>query len=165
MPTDEDTHGLGVAEVVDESDPEPVVVDMQRRVKPIVGSNSYATRKTVAQGALDFALLMTNASQLKALVDIPSNSRGNFFVGLLVLLGVSIAFQVSAGVVLLILGMMDPDESDEPAHKRAERLNNASVCIILIITIINVFISAFGISYVDNIPGTPAPHLVTTVGP
>ncbi|XP_076469746.1 ninjurin-1-like [Babylonia areolata] len=164
MPGDEESRGMRDH---DGEDNGPVSTDTEHHtlVKPLVGSNSYATRKTVAQGALDFALLMANSSQLKALVDIPVNARGNFYVGLLVLLGLSIALQVSAGVVLLILGMMDPDESDEPAHKRAERLNNASVCIILIITIINVFISAFGISYVDNIPGTSAPHVVTTLAP
>ncbi|KAL8592196.1 hypothetical protein ACOMHN_030871 [Nucella lapillus] len=126
--------------------------------EPFSPTSSYATRKTVAQGALDFALLMANASQLKALVDIPANSRGPFYEGLLVLLGFSIALQVSAGLVLLILGMMDGD--GEPAHKRAERLNNASVCLILIITVLNVFISAFGITYVDNIP-----DVSTTVAP
>ncbi|XP_076468846.1 ninjurin-1-like isoform X2 [Babylonia areolata] len=121
--------------------------------QPFVPSKAYATRKTVAQGALDFALLMANASQLKALVDIPSNSRGNFYVGLLVLLGMSIALQVTAGLILLVLGMMDP--KGEAAHSRAEHLNNASVCLILLITVINVFISAFGISYVDDSSSNP----------
>ncbi|KAK7504185.1 hypothetical protein BaRGS_00004489, partial [Batillaria attramentaria] len=105
---------------------------------PFVPSKAYATRKTIAQGALDFALLMANASQLKALLDVPSNSRDNLYIPLL----------IGAGIVLLLLGMMDPQT--ETGHKRAENLNNSSVCLILLITVINVFISAFGISFVDD---------------
>ena len=56
--------------------------------------------------------------------------------------------QITAGLVLLVLGMSDPKH--EKAHRRTEHLNNASVCLILLITVINVFISAFGISYVDD---------------
>ena len=62
--------------------------------QPFVPSKAYATRKTIAQGALDIALLMANASQLKALIDIPANNRGNFYAVLLALLGVSIVLQV-----------------------------------------------------------------------
>nr|KAG5711892.1 hypothetical protein BaRGS_026333 [Batillaria attramentaria] len=116
--------------------------------KPFVPSKAYATRKTIAQGALDFALLMANASQLKALLDVPSNSRDNLYIPLLVLLALSICLQIGAGIVLLLLGMMDPQT--ETGHKRAENLNNSSVCLILLITVINVFISAFGISFVDD---------------
>ncbi|KAK7102237.1 ninjurin-1-like isoform X1 [Littorina saxatilis] len=116
--------------------------------KPFVPSKAYATRKTIAQGALDLALLMANASQLKALVDIPANHRNDFYVGLLVLIGLSIALQLAAGIILLVLGMTNP--KDEEGHKRTECLNNSSVSIILLITVVNIFISAIGISYVEN---------------
>ncbi|KAK7102238.1 ninjurin-1-like isoform X3 [Littorina saxatilis] len=115
---------------------------------PFVPSKAYATRKTIAQGALDLALLMANASQLKALVDIPANHRNDFYVGLLVLIGLSIALQLAAGIILLVLGMTNP--KDEEGHKRTECLNNSSVSIILLITVVNIFISAIGISYVEN---------------
>ena len=58
-------------------------------------SNAYATRKTVAKGALDFALLLANSTQVKTLVDIPVKNRSNFHTCLLVLLSLSIILQVS----------------------------------------------------------------------
>ncbi|KAL8575740.1 hypothetical protein ACOMHN_055929 [Nucella lapillus] len=113
-------------------------------------TKAYTTRKTVAQGALDFALLMANASQLKALVEVPANSRSTFHLGLLLLLALSIALQVAAGIILLLLGMMDPKGKKET--RRVEWLNNVSVCLILLITVVNIFIASFGISYVDDAP-------------
>lgn len=113
-----------------------------------VPTRAYATRKTLAQGALDLALLMANASQLKALVDIPVNHRRSYYVGLIIMLAISILLQVVTGLLLLILGFSDP--KSPRGHRRMENMNNASVCLILLITIVNVFISAFGISYVDT---------------
>ncbi|KAK7102239.1 ninjurin-1-like isoform X4 [Littorina saxatilis] len=131
-----------------QTQPSDVEAEIRTDKKPFVPSKAYATRKTIAQGALDLALLMANASQLKALVDIPANHRNDFYVGLLVLIGLSIALQLAAGIILLVLGMTNP--KDEEGHKRTECLNNSSVSIILLITVVNIFISAIGISYVEN---------------
>ncbi|XP_025107832.1 ninjurin-2-like isoform X2 [Pomacea canaliculata] len=108
-------------------------------------TRSYATRKTVAEGLLDIALLLANASQLKAMVTLPSDKRDHFFVAQIVLIGLSILLQIVTGVILFTLGMMNP--KDEEGHQRAINLNNASVGLILFITIINVFISSFGFNY------------------
>lgn len=56
-------------------------------------TRSYATRKTVAEGLLDIALLLANASQLKAMVTLPSDRRDHFFVAQIVLIGLSILLQ------------------------------------------------------------------------
>lgn len=55
--------------------------------------NKYATRKTVAQGMLDFALLTANASQLKYVVQ--SGDKLQFYKLLLWLTSASILLQVS----------------------------------------------------------------------
>ncbi|XP_046341449.2 ninjurin-1-like [Haliotis rufescens] len=113
--------------------------------KPVrsgTSATAYATRKTVAQGMLDFALLMANASQMKALVKSKSVSHDAMFVVLLFLIAVSIILQIITGIIIAVLGAMDVH--DEAAHLRAHRLNNTTVGLILGITVINVFVAAFG---------------------
>ncbi|XP_046561069.1 ninjurin-1-like [Haliotis rubra] len=113
--------------------------------QPVVSGTSrtaYATRKTVAQGMLDFALLMANASQLKALLKSKTVPHDATFIGLVFLIAVSIILQIITGVIIAVLGSMDVH--DEAAHIRAHRLNNSTVGLILGITITNVFIAAFG---------------------
>uniref|UniRef100_A0A182V9E9 Uncharacterized protein n=2 Tax=Anopheles merus TaxID=30066 RepID=A0A182V9E9_ANOME len=53
--------------------------------------NSYATRKSIAQGMLDLALLTANASQLKYILTVGETHQ--FYHLLLVLIIVSISLQ------------------------------------------------------------------------
>lgn len=55
--------------------------------------NRYATKKTVAQGMLDIALLTANASQLKYILQ--SGDKLQFYTLLLWLISASIILQVS----------------------------------------------------------------------
>lgn len=55
-------------------------------------ANRYATKKTVAQGMLDIALLTANASQLKYILQV--GDKHEFYSLLLVLISVSILMQV-----------------------------------------------------------------------
>lgn len=55
-------------------------------------ANRYATKKTVAQGMLDIALLTANASQLKYILQV--GSQHEFYTLMLVLICVSIVMQV-----------------------------------------------------------------------
>ncbi|XP_046548682.1 ninjurin-2-like [Haliotis rubra] len=115
-------------------------------VPPGYTKRAYATRKTVAEGLLDFALLMANATQLKALLDLPEgDARNSFFYTTLSLLGVSIALQIITGILIFVLGTMEVKTEEE--QKKANSLNNASVALIMFITVVNVFITAFGIKY------------------
>lgn len=54
--------------------------------------NDYATRKTIAQGMLDLALLTANAAQLKRIMTIGNAHR--FYYLLMVLITISICLQV-----------------------------------------------------------------------
>ncbi|XP_076448333.1 ninjurin-2-like [Babylonia areolata] len=117
----------------------------------------YATRKTIAQGALLVALMMANASQLTALLDARDDRKARYFVCLLVLLGLSLFTQLVTAVLLIVVGITRPDTAQ--AHHRVTRLNTVTVCIAFLITILNVFITAFGITYVheENSHTTPTP--------
>jgi hypothetical protein len=55
-------------------------------------NNKYATRKTITQGLVDIALLITNISQLKAVLDVADHQP--FFTLLVTLLSISILLQV-----------------------------------------------------------------------
>ncbi|XP_015361741.2 ninjurin-1 [Marmota marmota marmota] len=64
--------------------------------------NHYANKKSAAESMLDIALLMANASQLKAVVE--QGPSFAFFVPLVVLISISLALQISVGVLLIFLG-------------------------------------------------------------
>lgn len=55
-------------------------------------ANRYATKKTIAQGMLDIALLTSNASQLKYVLQ--AGDKHEFFHLMIVLISVSIILQV-----------------------------------------------------------------------
>jgi len=64
--------------------------------------NHYANKKSAAESMLDIALLMANASQLKAVIEQgPSLS---FYMPLIVLISLSLAMQIMVGVLLIFLG-------------------------------------------------------------
>jgi hypothetical protein len=96
---------------------------------------------------------MANGSQLKTLLASDA-TESKFYWPIFVLLLLSIAIQVIAGFLILALGSMDIEENVE----RANRINNAIVGLIFIVTVINVFIAAFGLALKDV---TPLPHVPT----
>ncbi|XP_055283463.1 ninjurin-1 isoform X2 [Moschus berezovskii] len=65
--------------------------------------NHYANKKSAAESMLDIALLMANASQLKAVID--QGSGFAFFIPLVVLISISLVLQIAVGVLLIFLGM------------------------------------------------------------
>lgn len=62
-------------------------------------ANRYATKKTIAQGMLDIALLTANASQLKYILQV--GDKHEFYTLMLTLITVSIILQVSSAFVQL----------------------------------------------------------------
>lgn len=64
-------------------------------------ANRYATKKTIAQGMLDIALLTANASQLKYILQV--GQKHEFYTLMLILISVSIIMQVNIIIILLLL--------------------------------------------------------------
>ncbi|RWS30290.1 Ninjurin-1-like protein [Leptotrombidium deliense] len=67
--------------------------NVKNEAKPpinLLDPNTYATRKTIAQGMMDIALLTANASQLKQVLQI---GKSNSFYTLMILL-------ISSSIVL-----------------------------------------------------------------
>lgn len=103
--------------------------------------NHYATKKSAAESMLDVALLMANASQLKAVME--HGTANNFYAVLIALLSVSIIFQIVVGVLLIFI--VKYDLNDAGKHRKLDLLNNIATGLIFIIVVVNVFITAFGV--------------------
>ncbi|XP_020811476.1 ninjurin-1 isoform X3 [Drosophila serrata] len=67
-------------------------------------ANRYATKKTIAQGMLDIALLTANASQLKYILQV--GEQHQFYKLMLILISLSIVMQVAAGILLVIQSLI-----------------------------------------------------------
>lgn len=108
--------------------------------------NSYATKKTLAKGLLDIGLLMANASQLKSLLSL--GPAQDYYYANLVLISLSIILQIVVGVVLLVLGSIEG--KTVTGKLTSSRLNDVTVGFVFAITVINVFIAAFGIKLSES---------------
>ncbi|XP_057395225.1 uncharacterized protein LOC130706619 isoform X3 [Balaenoptera acutorostrata] len=64
--------------------------------------NHYANKKSAAESMLDIALLLANASQLKAVIE--QGPGFAFFIPLVVLISISLMLQIGVGVLLIFLG-------------------------------------------------------------
>ncbi|CAG7816323.1 unnamed protein product [Allacma fusca] len=109
--------------------------------------NRYATKKTIAQGMLDIALLTANASQLKYVLQ--TGGHHPFYTLMLTLISLSIALQVVSGIIALTLNAVQ--------DCRLHILSNATFLIVInqiqlycsfIVTGINILISAFDPTFV-----------------
>ncbi|XP_035794836.1 ninjurin-2-like [Anopheles albimanus] len=102
--------------------------------------NSYATRKSIAQGMLDLALLTANASQLKYILTV--GMAHEFYHLLLTLIIVSISLQLFQALLIIVLAVVfDVNKVEE--QKRSDYLNNILIGITVISVVVNVIISAF----------------------
>ncbi|XP_040162815.1 ninjurin-2-like [Anopheles arabiensis] len=102
--------------------------------------NSYATRKSIAQGMLDLALLTANASQLKYILTVGETHQ--FYHFLLVLIIVSISLQIFQALLIIVLAVVfDINKVEE--QKRTDIVNNILIAFTVISVVVNVIISAF----------------------
>ncbi|KAK1135336.1 ninjurin-1-like [Acipenser oxyrinchus oxyrinchus] len=111
-----------------------------RRNAPI-NMNHYANKKSAAESMLDIALLMANASQLKAVVE--QGPSFSFYVPIVALISISLILQVVVGVLLIFI--VKYDLNDENRQARLDLLNNITTGLVFIIVVVNIFITAFGV--------------------
>lgn len=114
--------------------------------KPL-DANSYATKKTIAQGMLDIALLTANASQLKYVLQV--GHQHEFYTLMVWLISISIVLQACQGVLYVMLGsVFNINKSKDQGG--ASIWNNTVLAIGILTTIINVIISAFDMRETDR---------------
>ncbi|XP_034941478.1 ninjurin-2 isoform X1 [Chelonus insularis] len=102
--------------------------------------NRYATKKTIAQGMLDIALLTANASQLKYILQV--GKKHEFYTLMLSLICLSIGLQIIQGLICLLLGS-GYNINKQKDHKSAELWNNIVLSMMMLTVAVNVGISVF----------------------
>ncbi|XP_063699193.1 ninjurin-1 [Culicoides brevitarsis] len=102
-------------------------------------ANRYATKKTIAQGMLDIALLTANASQLKYILQV--GEKHEFYTLMLTLITISIILQVAAAVLGIILTQMQ----NRGNHVVANRLNHISLALVVLLMFCHVISLNFGL--------------------
>ncbi|XP_063830420.1 ninjurin-2 isoform X2 [Ostrinia nubilalis] len=110
-------------------------------------ANRYATKKTVAQGMLDIALLTSNASQLKYVLQV--GPKHEFYTLLVVLISISIVLQVVSAIVALVLSSIF-NINHQPDHRKAEILNNTSLAFKVMSITLNIIISILYSIQIDS---------------
>lgn len=100
----------------------------------------YSTKKTVAQGFMDVALLSANADQLRTLVTT-GDSSSPFHTVCVVFLSLSIALQVVIAVCLMLKGRYNINKPQQ--FRSAEIVNNVCMVASVFLTAFNVLASAF----------------------
>uniref|UniRef100_A0A8C3G0L1 Ninjurin 2 n=1 Tax=Cyclopterus lumpus TaxID=8103 RepID=A0A8C3G0L1_CYCLU len=102
--------------------------------------NLYATKKTAAEGMLDIALFLANITHMKTVIEQGAGYR--YYAAVLTLISFSLALQIVAGVLIIIIARRDI--SEEANQKRLDSLNNTTTILIFLIFVTNIFISVFG---------------------
>ncbi|AWO98053.1 putative ninjurin-2-like isoform 2 [Scophthalmus maximus] len=110
--------------------------------------NLYATKKTAAEGMLDIALFLANITHMKTVIEQGAGYR--YYAAVLTLISFSLALQIVAGVLIIIIGRRDLNNS--ALQKRLDYLNNVTTIIVFITTVLNFFISTFGMQRTGHFP-------------
>ncbi|KAF7660769.1 hypothetical protein LDENG_00275990 [Lucifuga dentata] len=103
--------------------------------------NHYANKKSAAESMLDVALLMANASQLKAVIE--QGPDFVFYVPLIILISISLSLQIIVGILLIFI--VKWNLNDERMHSKLNILENIATAFIFVIVVVNIFITAFGV--------------------
>uniref|UniRef100_A0A1A7YLM1 Ninjurin 2 n=1 Tax=Iconisemion striatum TaxID=60296 RepID=A0A1A7YLM1_9TELE len=110
--------------------------------------NLYATKKTAAEGMLDIALFLANITHMKTVIEQGAGYR--YYVAVLTLISFSLALQIVAGVLIIIIGRRNLNNST--LQSRLDYLNNITTIIVFITTVLNCFISTFGMQRTGHFP-------------
>ncbi|KAK2575104.1 hypothetical protein KPH14_008830 [Odynerus spinipes] len=110
--------------------------------------NIYQHKKTLAQGMMDLALLSANANQLRYVLQ--TDGRHPYYYPSLAMISISLLIQIVVGIGLIWNSRYDVKVDAQMC--KADTANNWTVAGIFLVTVLNVFISSFGV--VDQITTT-----------
>ncbi|KAG7477860.1 hypothetical protein MATL_G00074000 [Megalops atlanticus] len=112
----------------------------RHRQEPL-NMNHYANKKSAAESMLDIALLMANASQLKAVLE--QGPEFSFYIPLITVISLSLILQIIVGILLIFI--VKWNLNDESKQFKLNVLENITTALVFIIVVMNVFITAFGV--------------------
>lgn len=102
---------------------------------------NYTTKKNIAQGMMDIALLTANASQLRYVMRSPYWDI--YHQVNITLISISIALQIIAGVLLVFISRYDYKKKE--SKDVTQIMSDVVVIFIFAITVVNIFIATFGV--------------------
>ena len=103
--------------------------------------NTFSNRKTYSTGLLDLALLTSNFVQMKNI--IISNKWTPLNVILIMFIIISVGLQLACGVVLIFAARNFDEFTNDNSRRYSIRINNSVTLLVLLISILNIFISVF----------------------
>ncbi|XP_051176310.1 ninjurin-A-like [Leptopilina boulardi] len=112
---------------------------------PTPDVNVYQQKKTIAQGMMDLALISANANQFRYVLQ--SSGNHPYYYPSLAMIGMSLILQVAIGIGLIWNSRYNVKVDSEMC--KANRASNWTIIGIFSVTVLNVFISSFGV--VDSI--------------
>lgn len=95
---------------------------------------------------MDLALLSSNANQLRYVLEL--KNRHSYYLFSLTFIISSLVMQVVVGIGLVLNSRYNVKNKDDIC--KADKINNLITIGILLITIVNVFISAFGVAEISS---------------
>ncbi|XP_029911171.1 ninjurin-1 isoform X3 [Myripristis murdjan] len=111
-------------------------------ISPVsLNMNHYANKKSAVESMLDVALLMANASQLKAVLE--QGPDVSLYTLIITLISISLCLQVAVGVLLIFIVRWNVN--DERKHWKLNIMENVATGLVFLIVVVNVFITAFGV--------------------
>lgn len=112
--------------------------------------NIYQQKKTLAQGMMDLALISANANQFRYVLQ----SKGHpYYLASLAMIGTSLVLQIVVGIGLIWNSTYNVKKNTQVY--KANKANNWTVIGIFLVTILNVFISSFGVAEPNSIVIAP----------
>ncbi|KAK4880493.1 hypothetical protein RN001_008639 [Aquatica leii] len=111
--------------------------------------NLYQHKKTLAQGMMDLALFSANANQLRYVLE---SDRHPYYYPGVILISISLLLQVAIGVGLIWNSRYNVKDDKEICI--ANKISNFTIMGIFLVTVVNVFISAFGVASVQPVAAT-----------
>ncbi|OQR72664.1 hypothetical protein BIW11_10240 [Tropilaelaps mercedesae] len=102
--------------------------------------NLYSTKNAISQGLLTLALLTSNASQLRSILE--NGPRVNhFYLVCLAAVGTALTLQVTVGILLIIKGRFNINRAAQ--QRPAELVNNLILIGVFLVAVANIFLTAF----------------------
>lgn len=115
-------------------------------VKPVnpnsqSAQSKFAQRKAVSTGLLDIALMVANFTHLREIVTEEPLNLTTLKICLIVAICLSLLFQVIIAISLLYVARGGDPESKH--YKRLQCWNNIVIVLVVLITVVDIFISVF----------------------
>lgn len=123
-----------------------VFTDDEGAPRIIPDVNVYQQKKNLAQGMMDLALISANANQLRYVLE--SFGRHPYYYFSVTFISISLILQVAVGIGLILNSRYNVKNQDDIC--KADKINNMTIIGIFLITIVNVFISSFGVADVPR---------------